>query len=151
MEIILKETIDTLGREGDIVKVKAGYARNFLIPQKKAVLITKASLARLKQEQDAINSRLATNKEKAEALNSQIEKLTLKIAKKAGEENRLFGSVTNGDIADALEQAGVSVDKRTISISEPIKTLGEYKVSIKVGYQMTTSIALQVIEETAGD
>ncbi|MDH3347939.1 MAG: 50S ribosomal protein L9 [Desulfobulbaceae bacterium] len=151
MEIILKETIDTLGREGDIVKVKAGYARNFLIPQKKAVLITKASLARLKQEQDAINSRLATNKEKAEALNSQIEKLTLKIAKKAGEENRLFGSVTNGDIADALEQAGVTVDKRSISISEPIKTLGEYKVSIKVGYQMTTSIALQVIEEVAGD
>lgn len=151
MEIILKETIDTLGREGDIVKVKPGYARNFLIPKQKAVLVNKASLAQLKQEQDGIKARIATDKEKAEMLAAQIQKVTLEIAKKVGDENRIFGSVTSGDIADALAKAGVSVDKRAILLAEPIKALGEYKVAIKVGYQMTTELTVQVIAEAAGD
>jgi len=151
MEIILKETIDTLGREGDIVKVKPGYARNFLIPKKKAVLVNKSTLAQLKQEQDAIKARIATAKEKAEMLAAQIQKVTLEIAKKAGDENRIFGSVTSGDIADALAKAGVTVDKRVILLSEPIKALGEYKVTIKAGYQKNVELTVQVIAEVAGD
>ncbi len=104
MEIILKETIDTLGQEGDIVKVKNGYARNFLIPRQKAVLVNKASLARLEREKQAIAARLAEQKRSAESMASRLEGKVVTISKRVGDENRLFGSVTGSDIAAALEQ-----------------------------------------------
>ena len=151
MEIILKETIDTLGREGDIVKVKPGYARNYLIPQKKAVMVTKSNLAVLKQEQEAIKTRLAKQKDAAEQLGANLKDVTIEIAKKVGEENRLFGSVTSADIAGALEARGVNIDRRNIVLSEPIKTIGEFLIPIKVGYQMSVSIKLQVVSEVIGD
>lgn len=151
MEIILRETIETLGQEGEIVKVKPGYGRNFLIPQQKAVLVTKASLARLEKEKKAIATRLADQKKQAEGLAAQLEGKVVAISKRVGEEDRLFGSVTSGDIAQALLDAGVSVDKKAIVLSDAIKAIGEYKVSVKTGYQTTASVTVQVVPESIGD
>lgn len=151
MEIILRETIETLGQEGEIVKVKPGYARNFLIPQQKAVLVTKASLARLEKEKKAIATRLAEQKKQAEGLAAQLEGKVVAISKRVGEEDRLFGSVTSGDIVQALLDAGVSVDKKAIVLSDAIKAIGEYKVAVKTGYQTTAAVTVQVVPETIGD
>ncbi len=151
MEIILRETIETLGQEGEIVKVKPGYARNFLIPRQKAVLVNKASLARLEKEKQAIAARLAEQKKKAEGLAAQLEGKVITIGKRVGEEDRLFGSVTSAEIAQALQEAGVTVDKKNIVLSDAIKTIGEFKIPVKAGYQTTAAITLQVVPETVGD
>lgn len=148
MEIILKETIETLGQEGEIVKVKPGYARNFLIPKQKAVLVNKASLARLEKEKQAIAARIAEQKKIAAGLAAQLDGKVIIIKKRVGDENRLFGSVTNNDIASALQESGVTVDKRAIVLSEQIKMIGEYKVPVKTGYQTTAHVQIQVVPET---
>lgn len=147
MEIILKETIETLGQEGEVVKVKPGYARNFLIPKQKAVLVSKASLARLEKEKQAIAARLAEQKKKAEGLAAQLEGKVIAIRKRVGDENRLFGSVTNNDIAIALQEAGVTVDKKSIVLPEQIKRIGEYKITVKTGYQTAGYVQIQVVPE----
>lgn len=151
MEIILKETIDTLGLEGEIVKVKPGYGRNYLIPRQKAVLVNKASLARLEKEKQAIATRLAEQKKRADGLAAQLEGKVVVISKRAGDESRLFGSVTNSDIAAGLEAMGIAVDKKTIILPDAIKTIGEYKIPVKAGYQTTATILVQVVAEEAGD
>ena len=147
MEIILRETIETLGREGEIVKVKPGYARNFLIPQQKAVLVTKAALARLEKEKQAIAARLAEEKKQADGLAAQLEGKVVAISKRVGDEERLFGSVTNGDIAQAIADAGIAVDKKSIVLADAIKAIGEYKVTVKTGYQTTATVTVQVVPE----
>ncbi|MCL1979513.1 MAG: 50S ribosomal protein L9 [Proteobacteria bacterium] len=151
MEIILKETIETLGQEGEVVKVKPGYARNFLIPKQKAVLVTTASLAQLEKEKQAIAARLAEQKKQAEGLAAQLAGKVIELSKRAGEENRLFGSVTNNDIALALQEAGIAVDKRAVILPEPIKTIGEFAVMIKTGYQTTASVQVQVVAKSIGE
>ncbi len=147
MEIILKETIDTLGQEGDLVKVKPGYGRNYLIPQNKAVLANKTNISLLKQEQKAIQARLDQQQHEAKSLSEKLEGITVSISRLAGEENRLFGSVTTADIADALAQNSVAVDRRSIIVKDAIKSLGDHIVQIKVGYQMTSDITVQVVAE----
>jgi len=147
MEIILKETIDTLGLEGEIVKVKPGYARNFLIPQNKAAAVNKAALARLKHEQQSITKRREVEQKKAEALAAQLETKTVIIPRRVGSENRLFGSVGTKDIAEQLAENGVTLDRRSILLAEPIKSIGETTVTVKVGYQMTSSITVQIVSE----
>ena len=151
MEIILKKTIDTLGREGEIVNVKPGYARNYLIPRDMASQVNKASLARLKKEQQAIAKRLEDEKSSADALIAQLKEKVVVIARKVGEENRLFGSVNTADIAEKLGELGVSIDRRSIVLSESIKSLGDSQVAIKVGYQLTTEVTVQVVPETAAE
>ncbi|MBV5317706.1 MAG: 50S ribosomal protein L9 [Desulfobulbaceae bacterium] len=151
MEIILKETIETLGQEGEIVNVKPGYARNFLIPQQKAVLKDKASLTRLEKEKQAIAAKLAAQKNQADGLAAQLEGKVIIISKRVGDENRLFGSVTNNDVTSALDEAGVTVDKKFILLPDNIKTTGEYKVAIKTGYQTTAHILVQVVPKAVGD
>ena len=128
MEIILKETIDTLGREGEIVKVKPGYARNYLFPTGKAVPVTKASLARLEQEKQAIAARLAAQQAEARTLAEKLDGQLVVIPRRAGDENRLFGSVTTADIAEALGTAGLSLDRKVIVLAEPIKEIGRAHV-----------------------
>ena len=151
MEIILKETIETLGQEGEIVKVKPGYARNFLVPSQKAVLVNKASLARLEKEKQVIAAKLAEQKKRADGLAALLEGKVITIGKRVGDENRLFGSVTSTDVIAGLQQAGITVDKRVIVMPDTIKTLGEYKIAIKTGYQTTAHIIIQVVPETIGD
>ena len=149
MEIILKETIDTLGQEGEVVKVKPGYARNYLFPSGKAVPVTRANLARLEKEKQAIAARLAAQRAEAQALAGKLEGKTVVITRRAGDEDRLFGSVTTADIAVALEGAGVTVDRKLIVLSEPIKLLGEYRVQVRAGYQTSAHILVQVMPEEA--
>ena len=145
MELILKETIDTLGKEGDIVKVKPGYGRNFLIPQSKAVLATKANKVLLEQNLAAINDRNEEQLKQAEGLSKKVAGATVVIEQRVGEENRLYGSVTSADIAAKLAEAGINIDKRKILLEDPIKSLGETMVTCKTGYQMTTEVKVEVV------
>lgn len=145
MELILKETIDTLGEEGDIVRVKDGYGRNFLIPQSKGILATKTNLAILEKEKSAIEERKSSQRDGAEALAKKLAGATVIIEQRAGEEDKLFGSVTTADIAAKLADQGIEVDKKKILLDEPIKTLGENMVPVKVGYQVTAEVKVEVV------
>lgn len=149
MEVILKETIDTLGQEGDIVKVKPGFGRNYLIPQRKAVLADKANLAVLEQEKSSIEAKRQKNQEEAEALAKKISRLNIVIEQRVGDEDKLFGSVTSADLAAKLNELGVEVDKKKILLDEPIKTLGESMVSIKVGFQKTAEVKVNIVPLTS--
>jgi large subunit ribosomal protein L9 len=145
MEIILKETVDNLGQEGDVVKAKPGYARNYLIPKKIAVLANKANLAQLEQERAAIDSRKERQNLETEALTKKLAGTTVTIKQRVGEENRLFGSVSSGDIAEKLAEIGIEIDKKKILLAEPIKAIGESIVPVKTGFQMTAEITVQVV------
>ncbi len=145
MEVILKETVDTLGQEGDIVKVKDGYARNYLIPKKIAVLANKGTLAQLEQEKAAIESRREKTQQGSENLAKKLSGVTVEIEQRVGEEDKLFGSVTASDIADKLVELDIEIDKRRILLTEPIKTIGETVVPVKVGFQMNTEITVKVV------
>ena len=145
MELILKKTVETLGEEGEIVKVKPGYARNYLIPKKLAVIANKANLALLEQEKAAIESRREKQRQEAELLSKKISGTTITIEHRVGEEDKLFGSVTSGDIAEKLAEIDIQVEKKNVLLPESIKTLGDVIVPIKVGYQMTSDITVQVV------
>jgi large subunit ribosomal protein L9 len=145
MEVILRELIDTLGEEGDVVKVKDGYGRNYLLPQGLAIAATKANLAILEKEKAAIEARKLAMRSDAESIAKRISGITVVIEQRAGEEDKLFGSVTAADITDKLQSLGVTIDKRKIVLPEPIKSLGEYLVPVKVGYQVNAEVKVQVI------
>lgn len=145
MEIILKETVDTLGEEGDIVKVKSGYGRNYLIPKKIAVLANKSNRALLEQETTVIESRREKQRLEADDLSKKVSGSTITIQHRVGEENKLFGSVTSTDIVEKLAELDIQIDKKQVLLSDPIKTLGEFVVPIKVGYQMTSEITVTIV------
>jgi large subunit ribosomal protein L9 len=145
MELILKQTVESLGEEGDIVKVKSGYARNYLIPKKIGVVANKANLALLEQEKTAINSRREKQREVAESLSKKLSGTTITIEQRVGEEDKLFGSVTSTDVTQKLAELDIAVEKKNILLGEPIKTLGEHTVAVKVGFQTTTDITVHVV------
>jgi len=144
MELILKETIDSLGREGDLVKVKPGYARNYLLPQGKAVQATKENLASLEQNKAEIQARLDEQHKKAEGLFKKLSGITLEFEELAVEDDKLFGSVSVNDIFEKLAEKNIEVEKRQIFLSEPIKVLGEKKISIQVGFDLEAEITVNV-------
>jgi large subunit ribosomal protein L9 len=144
MELILKKTVDTLGEEGDIVKVKSGYGRNYLIPKKFAVIANKANLALLEQEKAVIEANREKQRQEAETLSKKVSGSSITIQHRVGEEDKLFGSVTAADIAEKLAELDIQIDKRNVLLTEPIKTLCEVVVPIKVGYQMTSDITVTV-------
>lgn len=145
MELILKETIDSLGREGDLVKVKPGYGRNYLLPQGKAVLATAANLELFEQNKAVIQARLEEEKKKAEKLSKKLTAITLEFAQLAGDDNRLFGSVTAADICARLNEMSIDIEKKNVLLADPIKTLGESKVTVKVGFDLNTEITVNVV------
>ena len=145
MELILKETIASLGQEGEVVKVKDGYGRNFLLPQGKAVIATAENLAALEKNRAAIAARLAEQQKSAQDIAKKISGLVVVIEQLAGQDERLFGSVTSADICSKLAELDVQLDKKQILLPEPIKTLGETKVQIKVGYSVNTEITVSVV------
>ncbi|MDX2434249.1 MAG: 50S ribosomal protein L9 [Desulfobacterales bacterium] len=145
MEIILKKTVDTLGEEGNIVKVKSGYGRNYLIPKKLAVIANKSNRALLEQETAVIESRREKQRFESEALSKKVSGSSITIQHRAGEEEKLFGSVTSADIAEKLAELDIQIDKKNILFTDPIKTLGEFVVPIKVGYQMTSEITVTIV------
>jgi len=145
MELILKETISSLGREGDVVTCKDGYGRNYLLPQGKAMLANEQNLAVLARNRAAIEAKLEKEQKIAEKTAKKASALTLEIEQLAGDDERLFGSVTNADICEKLADLNVNLDKRQILLTDPIKTLGETKVQVKVGFQVTAEITVKVV------
>ncbi|MCG6929534.1 MAG: 50S ribosomal protein L9 [Desulfofustis sp.] len=151
MKLILKETIDSLGREGDLVKVKPGYARNYLLPQGKAVEATKENLAVLEQNRAEIQARVDAEKKQADALFKKLSGITLEFFELAGDDDKLFGSVAVNDIYEKLAEMNVEVEKKNIFLAEPIKVLGEKKVSVKVGFDLEAEILVVVkVQEPEG-
>ncbi|MGI9535764.1 MAG: 50S ribosomal protein L9 [Desulfocapsaceae bacterium] len=145
MELILKETIDSLGREGDVVKVKPGYARNYLLPQGKAVQATSENLAALQHNKAEIQARLDEQHKIAEGLFKKLSGITLEFEELVAEDDKLFGSVTVNDIFEKLTEKNIEVEKRQIFLSEPIKVLGEKKIGIKVGFDLEAEISINVL------
>jgi large subunit ribosomal protein L9 len=152
MEVILNETISTLGRVGDIVKVKPGYGRNYLLPQKKAVIANERTIAQFEQNKAEIESRLKEETKVAEGLAKKLADTTVTIAMLTSDDERLFGSVTASDISTKLaEDTGVTIDKKNIMLADPIKALGENSVTCKVGFQTTVDITVQVVPLAESD
>jgi large subunit ribosomal protein L9 len=149
MELILKETIDSLGREGDIVKVKPGFGRNFLLPKGKAVAANAANRAVLEKNQAVILARLEKDQKNADKIFKKLSGVTLKFEELAGEDEKLFGSVSANDIQERLAEKKIDVDKKDIILSEPIKTLGDREVSIKVGFDLVAEISVSVVAQEA--
>lgn len=144
MELILKEAISSLGLEGDVVTVKPGYGRNYLLPQRKAVQATPENLALLEQNKADIEARRAKDQKRAEETAKNISGLTVVIEQLAGVDERLFGSVTTADICAKLAELNVNLDKKQLLLNEPIKTLGETKIQVKVGFNVTAEFTLIV-------
>lgn len=149
MELILKETISTLGQEGDVVTVKPGYGRNYLLPQGKAVVATKENLAILEANKAEIEARVSEQRQEAEKLAKKIAGRELVIEQLAGEDERLFGSVTSADICTKLAEMEIVIDKRQIVLVDPIKNLGEFTVPVKIGFQMVSEVTVKVVPAAA--
>jgi large subunit ribosomal protein L9 len=147
MEVILKEDVSKLGSRGDVVKVAEGYGRNYLLPRKLAIEASTGNKAVIEQMKAASLRRSAKEKTQAEELAKQFEGVTLSFERRSGEADQLFGSVTSGDIADALEKKSFSVDRRKIQLHEPLKTLGEFTVPIKLHKDVTTHVKVVIAKE----
>ena len=147
MEVILKEDVANLGHRGDVVKVADGYGRNFLLPRKLALQATLANKAVIEQMKAAAARRSATEKAQAEELVVKLEPVVLGFTRKSGDSGQLFGSVTSADIAAGLEAKGFDVDRRKIQLSEPLKSVGDYTVAIKLHREVTAHIKVQVVAD----
>ena len=147
MKIILNEVVDSLGSEGDILSVKDGYARNYLIPKGWAKQATKNNVDSTKKEIEIKQKKEAKTRENLEALGQQLDKLTLKLELKAGEEGRLFGSVTSQMIVDAIAEKGYSINKKEVEITETISHVGKYFVDVKLGHGFSGRVKIKVSAE----
>jgi len=147
MEIILREDIDKLGARGQVVKVAAGYARNYLLPNRLAVPASEANKKIVEQERQAHLRRETKLKGEAEDLAKIVGNVTVTIAQKAGENEQLFGSVTSKDIAEALEKQNLTIDRRKIQLDEPIRQLGEYKITVRLHREVPVEITVKVVKE----
>lgn len=147
VQIILMQDVDNLGETGDLVDVKPGFARNFLVPQGMALEATPANLRRFEEERDHLVDRSTRELEKASALAARIEAQSLNFPVKAGEDGRLFGSVTSADIADRLADQGVQVDRHLIQLDESIKQLGTYKVTVRLSSNIRPEVTVWVVAE----
>ena len=147
MEVILREDVDKLGTRGQLVKVTPGYARNFLLPKKLAVAATEANKKIVEQERQAHLRREAKLVADAADLAKMMTDVRVTISQKAGENDQLFGSVTSKDIAEALEKQGYTIDRRKVVLEEPIKTLGEFKVPLRLHREVSTDITVNVVKE----
>ena len=147
MKVILNQTIENLGDEGEILIVKAGYARNYLIPKGWAKQATKINIAATQKEIEAKEKKEAKTRENLEALGKVLDKLSLKFELKAGEEGRLFGSVTSQMIVDAIAEKGYTVNKKEIEMDESINHVGKYFVDVKLGHGFSGRVKVKVSEE----
>ena len=151
MEVILKEDVAKLGNRGEVVKVAEGYGRNFLLPRKLAIEANAANKAVIEQMKAAAVRRSAKEKSEAEELSKQFDGLEVKFARKSGENDQLFGSVTSGDIAEALEKKSFHIDRRKIQLHEPLKTIGEFTVPVKLHKDVTTHLKVVIEKEAAAE
>lgn len=144
LQVILKQDVDNLGRAGELVKVKPGYARNYLLPRKLAVAATRGNLREIEHEKRLAQAQSARERSIAEGYAAQIEGLTVEIPMQAGDGDRLFGSVTSRDVADALAKRGIEVDRKKLVLNEAIKTLGEHAITVKLGHEVAASFSVIV-------
>ncbi len=149
MEVILRETIDTLGRAGQVVKVAPGYARNFLLPRKLAYLATPGNLKVIEFERQSLIRKEAKQSDEAVKLKEMLEKVELVIQRKVGDQDTLFGSVTNSDVADELEKKGFTIEKRKIHMDDHIKKLGDFEIPVRLFKDVTATVKLKVEAEPA--
>jgi large subunit ribosomal protein L9 len=149
MEVILKEDVAKLGSRGDLVKVAEGYGRNFLLPRKLAIEATAGTKKVIEQMRAAALRRSAKEKAQAEELSKQFDGLSVVFARRAGEQDQLFGSVTSSDIGDALEKKGFNVDRRKIQLHEPLKSLGDFTVPVKLHKDVTAHLKVVIEKEAA--
>jgi large subunit ribosomal protein L9 len=147
MEVILREHIDNLGRRGDVVKVAPGYARNYLLPRKLALAVTETNKRQIEREKKVAEVREAEERTQAEALAQRLSVLTIEIARRVGENQTLYGSVTSADIAHELEAKGFDIDKRKIQLPEPLKALGETHVPVKIHRDVTAQVTVTVVAD----
>jgi large subunit ribosomal protein L9 len=147
MQIILREDVPSLGRAGDVVKVSEGYGRNFLLPRKKAIVATPGSLKKLEQEKQVIEAKREKSKKEAEDQAQKIAALTVTLEKQAGEEDKIFGSVSTRDIAAALEGQGIKIDRRLIRIKEPVRAVGEHTVEIHLQHEVVAPLKITVVKK----
>lgn len=148
MEVILRQTIDTIGRAGQVVKVADGYARNYLLPRKLAYTVSPGNLKVIEAERQNLLRKEATQKNDAEKLKELLEKVELVVRRKTGEKDTLFGSVTNLDVADELEKKGYQIEKRKIHMDDHIKVLGDFDIPIRLFKDVTAHVKLKVERET---
>ena len=147
MDIILREHIDNLGRRGDVVKVAAGYARNYLLPRKLALAVTEANKKQIERERKAGEVKDAQERTEADAYGQRLEALEIEIARRIGENNVMYGSVTSADVATALAAKGFTVDRRKIQLPDPIKAVGDVQVPVKVHRDVTAQVKVKVVPE----
>jgi len=147
MEVILREHIDNLGRRGEIVKVADGYARNFLLPRKLALLATEGNKKQIERERVKFEVKEAEEQKVAEAQRDRLANVEVVIARRVGETEALYGSVTSSDIADALAAKGFELDRRKLNLADPIKRLGEYEIPVKLHRDVTVNLKVRVVAE----
>jgi len=147
MQIILKEDLDNLGKSGEVVNVKEGYGRNYLLPRGLAVVATADDLARVAHEKRVIAARAAKLSKETQAEADRLGQVTVSIARTVGEEDKLFGSVTSRDIAEALAEQKIVIDAKKLHLEEPIKTLGLTEVQVKLGHGISAKIKVWVVKK----
>ena len=145
IEVILKEHVEHLGRRGEIVKVADGYARNYLLPRKLALAVTEENKRQIDRERVKAEAREADELKTAQALAATLDGLDIAIARRVGENDVLYGSVTSGDVSDALAARDITVDRRKIQLPEPLKTLGEHPVGVKLHREVTAQIKVRIV------
>jgi large subunit ribosomal protein L9 len=146
MKVLLTESVQKVGKAGELVSVSDGYARNFLIPQRKAVPATPKSVKAFEHQKRVVADKLRKEMKEVEAVASQLGAVSLTVPAQVGEEGKLFGSVTNRDVAEALEKQGFTIDKRKILLENPIKELGEYTILIELDHDVKAEIKLSVVK-----
>lgn len=144
VKVLLKADVANLGTGGEVVRVRAGFARNFLLPRGLALPATSGNLSRVEELKQAAEQRKKQERTVAEELKQKLAGLSLKIARKVGDEGKMYGSVTSKDIADAAAASGVELDRKRIELAEPIKALGEFQVAVKLGHDVTGTLKVEV-------
>jgi large subunit ribosomal protein L9 len=147
MEVILREHVDNLGRRGDLVKVADGYARNYLLPRKMALLATEGNKKVIEREKQKFDVQEAEEQKVAQAVADRLANVEVEIARRVGEHDTLFGSVTNADIAESLAAKGFEIDRRKVQLNEPFKKLGEFTVPVKLHRDVVVSLKVKVVAE----
>ncbi len=149
MEVILREHVDNLGRRGEIVKVADGYARNYLLPRKLALLATAGNKQHVERERKILEVREAQDKAQAEAVATRLATISIAITRRVGDTDQLYGSVTSADIAEFLKAKGFEIDRRKLILPEPIKSIGEHDVPLKLHREVTVPLKVHVVKEGA--
>jgi len=149
MEVILREHVEHLGRRGDVVKVAAGYARNYLLPRKLALSVTEENKRQIERERKNAEARELEERAQAEAFAKRIAETEIEIARRVGENDTLYGSVTSADVAEALHAKGFEIDKRKVQLADPIKALGEFTVPLKIHREVSVQVKVKVVAAKA--